>query len=142
MSGHGTRGRPAGLRLRAGLHGVRRLALRDQRRQDLQGRWTWPCSMGAPIVGLNDSGGARIQEGVMSLGGYADIFLRNTLRLGRGAADLRHHGPLRRRRGLLAGDHRLQRHGEGDELHVRHRAGRDQDGDPRGRDARKTSAAR
>jgi propionyl-CoA carboxylase beta chain len=35
--------------------------------------------MGAPIVGLNDSGGARIQEGVMSLAGYADIFLRNTL---------------------------------------------------------------
>jgi propionyl-CoA carboxylase beta chain len=35
--------------------------------------------MGAPIVGLNDSGGARIQEGVASLGGYADIFLRNTL---------------------------------------------------------------
>ncbi len=34
---------------------------------------------GAPIVGLNDSGGARIQEGVASLGGYADIFLRNTL---------------------------------------------------------------
>jgi propionyl-CoA carboxylase beta chain len=33
---------------------------------------------GAPIIGLNDSGGARIQEGVMSLGGYADIFLRNT----------------------------------------------------------------
>ena len=35
--------------------------------------------MGAPVVGLNDSGGARIQEGVASLGGYADIFLRNTL---------------------------------------------------------------
>src|SRR3954467_13573895 len=35
--------------------------------------------MGAPIVGLNDSGGARIQEGVLSLGGYAAIFLRNTL---------------------------------------------------------------
>src|SRR5712664_3577147 len=34
---------------------------------------------GAPIIGLNDSGGARIQEGVMSLAGYADIFLRNTL---------------------------------------------------------------
>jgi acetyl-CoA carboxylase carboxyltransferase component len=34
---------------------------------------------GAPIVGLNDSGGARIQEGVVSLGGYAEIFLRNTL---------------------------------------------------------------
>jgi propionyl-CoA carboxylase beta chain len=38
--------------------------------------------MGAPIVGLNDSGGARIQEGVLSLGAYADIFLRNTLASG------------------------------------------------------------
>ncbi len=37
---------------------------------------------GAPVVGLNDSGGARIQEGVISLGGYADIFLRNTLASG------------------------------------------------------------
>jgi len=37
---------------------------------------------GAPVVGLNDSGGARIQEGVMSLAGYADIFLRNTLASG------------------------------------------------------------
>jgi propionyl-CoA carboxylase beta chain len=37
---------------------------------------------GAPIVGLNDSGGARIQEGVSSLGGYAEIFLRNTLASG------------------------------------------------------------
>jgi propionyl-CoA carboxylase beta chain len=39
-------------------------------------------SVGAPIIGLNDSGGARIQEGVVSLGGYADIFLRNTLTSG------------------------------------------------------------
>ncbi len=38
--------------------------------------------MGAPMIGLNDSGGARIQEGVLSLGGYADIFLRNTLASG------------------------------------------------------------
>src|SRR5436305_1921357 len=38
--------------------------------------------LGAPVVGLNDSGGARIQEGVMSLGGYADIFLRNVLASG------------------------------------------------------------
>jgi propionyl-CoA carboxylase beta chain len=37
---------------------------------------------GAPIIGLNDSGGARIQEGVASLGGYADVFLRNTLASG------------------------------------------------------------
>src|SRR5438270_11219763 len=38
--------------------------------------------VGAPLIGLNDSGGARIQEGVMSLAGYADIFLRNTLASG------------------------------------------------------------
>lgn len=38
--------------------------------------------IGIPIIGLNDSGGARIQEGVVSLGGYADIFLRNTLASG------------------------------------------------------------
>ena len=37
---------------------------------------------GAPVIGLNDSGGARIQEGVVSLGAYADIFLRNTLSSG------------------------------------------------------------
>src|ERR687896_780123 len=39
-------------------------------------------STGAPVIGLNDSGGARIQEGVVSLAGYADIFLRNTLSSG------------------------------------------------------------
>jgi len=38
--------------------------------------------LGMPVIGLNDSGGARIQEGVVSLGGYADIFLRNTLASG------------------------------------------------------------
>jgi propionyl-CoA carboxylase beta chain len=38
--------------------------------------------LGAPVIGLNDSGGARIQEGVVSLGGYADIFLRNMLASG------------------------------------------------------------
>ncbi|MBI3131916.1 MAG: acyl-CoA carboxylase subunit beta [Acidobacteria bacterium] len=38
--------------------------------------------LGCPMIGLNDSGGARIQEGVVSLGGYADIFLRNTLASG------------------------------------------------------------
>src|SRR5215468_1126347 len=38
--------------------------------------------MGAPVIGLNDSGGARIQEGVVSLAGYADIFLRNTVSSG------------------------------------------------------------
>lgn len=38
--------------------------------------------VGAPVIGLNDSGGARIQEGVESLAGYADIFLRNVLASG------------------------------------------------------------
>lgn len=38
--------------------------------------------MGAPVIGINDSGGARVQEGVVSLGAYADIFLRNTLASG------------------------------------------------------------
>ena len=39
-------------------------------------------NMGAPVIGLNDSGGARIQEGIQSLAGYTDIFLRNTLSSG------------------------------------------------------------
>ena len=66
---------------------------------------------GAPVIGLNDSGGARIQEGVVSLGGYADIFLRNTLASGVVPQISRDPGPVRGRRGLLAGDHRLHVHG-------------------------------
>ncbi len=77
--------------------------------------------VGAPVIGLNDSGGARIQEGVKSLAGYADIFLRNVLVVRRGAADLRHHGPLRRWSGLLARHDRLHHHGRQDLLHVHHR---------------------
>ena len=65
---------------------------------------------GAPIIGLNDSGGARIQEGVVSLAGYSKVFLRNTLRLGRRAADLGDPRPVRGRRGLLAGDHGFRFH--------------------------------
>ena len=44
--------------------------------------------VGAPVIGLNDSGGARIQEGVWSLGGYAEIFWRNTQASGVVPADL------------------------------------------------------
>ena len=80
--------------------------------------------LGAPIVGLNDSGGARIQEGVLSLGGYADIFLRNTLASGVVPQISAIMGPVRRRRGLLAGHHRLHRHGQEHELHVRDRSRR------------------
>ncbi len=40
------------------------------------------AKVGAPVIGLNDCGGARIQEGVVSLAGYADIFLRNIMQSG------------------------------------------------------------
>ena len=88
--------------------------------------------LGCPIVGLNDSGGARIQEGVMSLGGYADIFLQEHAGVGRRAADLGDHGPVRGRRGLLAGHHRLHGDGQEHQLHVRDRSRRDQDRHARG----------
>ena len=88
--------------------------------------------VGAPVIGLNDSGGARIQEGVASLGGYAEIFLRNVLASGvvpQISVDPR---AVCRRRRVLARDDRLHRHGGGDELHVRHRTQRGEGGDPRG----------
>ena len=44
--------------------------------------WIRRCKVGAPVIGLNDSGGARIQEGVASLAGYADVFQRNVLASG------------------------------------------------------------
>ena len=77
---------------------------------------------GCPIVGINDSGGARIQEGVVSLAGYADIFLRNVQASGRDPADLARDGTVRRRGGLLARHHRLRDDGRGDLAHVHHRA--------------------
>ena len=48
---------------------------------------------GCPLIGINDSGGARIQEGVVSLGGYGEIFWRNVQASGVGAPDQRRHGP-------------------------------------------------
>ena len=69
--------------------------------------------VGAPVIGLNDSGGARIQEGVASLGGYADVFQRNVLASGVIPQISPDHGPVRRRRGVLAGHDRLHLHGEG-----------------------------
>ena len=98
--------------------------------------------VGAPVIGLNDSGGARIQEGVESLAGYADIFLRNTLASGVVPQISLILGPVRGRRGVLAGHHRLHRDGEGHLLHVHHRPGRHQDGDARGGDEGGRWAAR
>jgi hypothetical protein len=89
---------------------------------------------GAPMIGLNDSGGARIQEGVVSLGGYADIFLRNTLASGVVPQISVILGPCAGGAGLLASHHRLHLHGARHELHVRDRAERGEDRDARGRD--------
>jgi propionyl-CoA carboxylase beta chain len=88
--------------------------------------------IGAPVIGLNDSGGARIQEGVESLAGYADIFLRNTLASGVVPQISGDHGPVRGGRRVFARHHRLRRDGRAHELHVHHRPGGHQDGDQRG----------
>jgi len=66
----------------SGLHRIRRISVRVIRRENRKDQWTSRLRNGAPVIGLNDSGGARIQEGVVSLGGYAEIFLRNTLASG------------------------------------------------------------
>ena len=95
----------------------------------------------APIIGLFDAGGARIQEGVAALGGYGEVFKRNVHRLRRHPADQRHHGPLRRRRRLFAGDDRFHLHGARHLLHVRHRPGRGEDRDQRGGHAPRSWAA-
>ena len=82
---------------------------------------------GAPVIGLNDSGGARIQEGVALARRLRGYLPAQHAGQRRGAADLRHHGPLRGRRGLLARHHRFRLHGGRHQLHVRHRPGRHQD---------------
>jgi propionyl-CoA carboxylase beta chain len=90
--------------------------------------------VGAPVIGLNDSGGARIQEGVASLGGYADVFQRNVMASGVVPQISMIMGPLRRWCGLLAVDDRFHLHGERLILYVRDRSGSRQNRDPRRRD--------
>ena len=68
--------------------------------------------VGAPIIGLNDSGGARIQEGVASLGGYADIFQRNVMASGSCSTIIINHGSLCRWRCILPSDNRFHWYGE------------------------------
>jgi propionyl-CoA carboxylase beta chain len=65
------------------------------------------------VIGLNDSGGARIQEGVASLGGYADVFQRNVMASGVVPQISMIMGPCAGRRGVLAGHDRLHLHGQG-----------------------------
>ena len=88
--------------------------------------------IGAPVVGINDSrrrphpGGRRLARRLCRR------VRPQRRRLRRHSADLGDHGPVRRRRRVLAGAHRLHHHGEGREPHVRHRPRRGQDGDARG----------
>jgi propionyl-CoA carboxylase beta chain len=114
----------------AGLHRLRRLAV-EAHAEKICKVMDQAMKVGAPVIGLNDSGGARIQEGVASLGGYAEVFQRNVLASGVVPQISHDHGPVRRRRGLLAGHDRLHLHGEGHVLHVRHRPRRGQDRDAR-----------
>ena len=87
---------------------------------------------GAPVIALNDSGGARIQEGVNSLAGYASIFYQNTIASGVIPQISAILGPCAGWGMLLSGAYRLYLHGKGAEPHVYHRSGRGKDRDPRG----------
>ena len=121
VAGPGPGGRPAGLRVRAGLHRLRRLAVGDERREDREDH------------GSRDEDGraGRRAERLRRRAHPGRRAVARRLRrhlspqhagLGRDPADFGDHGPVRRRRRVLAGDHRLQHHGRRHELHVRDRA--------------------
>ena len=79
--------------------------------------------MGAPCIGLNDSGGARIQEGVGSISGYASIFYQNTIGIRCYPSDFSNSWSVCRRCLLFSGIDRLYLHGKGKESHVYHWSG-------------------
>ena len=125
------RQRPAGLRVQPGLHRLRRQPVRGSRREDLQdhGRGDEDRRSGGRSQRLRrrpHPGGCRLARRLCRR------VRPQRRRLGRDPADFGDHGPMRRRRRLFAGAHRLHRHGEGREPHVRHRTRRGQDGDARG----------
>ena len=124
--------RPARLRLRAGLHGVRRVAFGEQRAEDLQdhGPRAEDRRAGDRAERFRrraDSGRRRLARGLRRYLPAQHAGER------RRAADLGDYGAVRRRRGLLARHHGFRLHGGPHQLHVRDRSRRDQDGDPRGR---------
>ena len=91
---------------------------------------------GCPCIGINDSGGARIQEGVVSLAGYAEIFYRNVESSGVIPQLSLVGRTVHRRRRVLAGDDRLHLHGAEGRLHVHHRSRRHQGDHGRAGDVR------
>ena len=129
------RGRAPGLRVQPGFHRVRRLAGRGLRREDRQDHGSRAEDR---LPDNRDQRRRRRPD--PGRGGGARPVRRDLLPqrdgLRRHPADLADHGPVRGRRGLLPGHHRLHPHGGGDFPHVHHRPRRDQDGDRRGRDLR------
>ena len=133
--------RPPRLRLQPGLHGLRRLAGRGHGREDVQDHG--PGRQDRLPGHRHQRLGRRAHPGGRRLARR----LRRRLRaqrqvLGRHPADQPDHGPVRGRRRLLARDHRLHLHGEGDVAHVHHGPRRHQDGHRRGGRASRSSAAR
>ena len=104
----------------SGMHAEKICKIMDQAMQ-----------VGAPVIGINDSGRRAHPGGRRLAGRLCRRVPAQRAGLGRDPADLPDHGPLRRRRGLFAGDDRLHLHGEGQLLHVRHRPRRGEDRDPR-----------
>ena len=92
---------------------------------------------GSPMIGINDSGGARIQEGVVSLGGYAEIFWRNVQACGVVPQISSDRRAVRGRRRVLARHHRLHDHGREDLADVHHGTRDHQDRHGRRRDVRR-----
>ena len=78
--------------------------------------------VGAPLIGLNDSGGARIQEGVRSLGGYADIFYKKCDGIGSDSSNFGDNGPLCWRSSLFPCDDGFYHYGRKFKLYVCHGA--------------------
>ncbi len=124
--------RPPGLRVRPGLHRLRRVARRGVRREDRQGHG--PGAQDRPAAHRHQRLRRRAHPGGR---GLARPLRRDLLPqrdgVRRRAADLPDHGPVRRRRRLLPGDHRLHGDGRRHLPHVHHRPRRHQDGDRRGR---------